>query len=474
MITGGRVAIASVLALLMVVLTGSQAASAAPAASVTVELSPSSIVADGSATASVTGVVTDSNGKPIGGEKVLLSVPADKGITFSPSPTVVTAPNGTYSSTLTGSSTPEQVTVTAVDGAAVVHPAVLTQLAASTTSLVAADDGPLTSTNPLVTNQAVTLVSTVTTTAAAPPAGTVEFENGGTPISGCGAVQIPAGSAASSTVGCSAAFAAPSSPVRLTAIFNPAPGALMLGSASPPTALSIVKDTTSTTVTTADSTPNVDSPVTFTALVTPGDAGPLTPTGDVTFADAGRVIRSCSGQPVAGSSTATCTVRYRTTGRHPITASYGGDDSFNGSSSPATAIRLQPLGTITATMQWQFYYTPSYTRVLQLIVNGASPGATVALRCHGRGCPFAKRNVAVRQTNRCRSSGRRRCATPETIDLTSRFGDRGLLAGSRITVEILKPGWVAKDYVFAVRAGRKPGVRIGCTGPGRTAIGAGC
>ncbi len=424
------------------------------------------------------GVVKDSSGNPLPGETVVLSA-TDRNITFSP-PAPVTAQNGTYSSTLTGTNIPEEVTVVGIDGTATISPATLTQLAPTTTSLTAASNAPLTSASPLVTNQGVTLLSTVANSpvvaskAAVPPSGTVEFENGGTPISGCGAVQVPAQSSPSVTVTCATSFAASSFPAQLTAVFNPTPGSLLQGSASQPAAFSINKDSTSTTVTTPDSTPNVDGPVTYTALVAPNHAGPTTPGGAVTFVDGGRVIKSCASQPVGSSSTATCTVRYTTTGHHTITAAYGGDDSFNGSSSPATAIGVQPLGTIAATMQWQFDYTPSYTLVQQLTVSGISPGMTVVLKCHGGGCPFAKRNIAIRQPKRCGRKGRHRCGTAGTLDLTSRFGDRRLLAGSRITVEILKPGWVAKDYVFAFRSGRKPGVRIGCTAPGRTAIGAGC
>jgi Bacterial Ig-like domain (group 3)/Invasin, domain 3 len=474
LIAGTRAVITGLSVLLVMFLSGIGVASAAGAPTdVFVQLSPASIVASGISTTTVTATVLDATTAPVAGQMVVFSAPYDPQITFGP-----THDNGdgTYSATLTSSRVAETTPIFGAAGSATVHPATLTQLAASTTSLAAASDAPLTSTNGLVTNQGVTLLSTVTSFAqtVVPPSGTVEFEDGGAPISGCGAVQIPVQSTASVTVECATSFAIPSSLARFTAVFNPTPGSLLAGSVSQPAAFSIDKDSTSTTVTTPDSTPKVDGPVTYTALVAPSQAGPLTPTGDVTFADGGRVIRSCTSQPVRSSSTATCTVRYPTTGQHTITASYGGDDSFNGSSSPATAIGVQPLGTIAATLQWQFYYTPSYTVVRQLIVNGVSPGVTVVLECHGRGCPFAKSTIAVRPTKRCGRNGRHRCGTPGTIDLTSRLGDRRLLVGSRITVETLKPGWVAKDYIFAVRSSRKPSVRIGCTAPGRTAIGVGC
>ena len=94
---------------------------AAAPASVTVHLSPASIIADGISTAAVTGTVTDSSGVGIGGEKVMLSAPSDAGIKFSPNP-VTTAVDGSYASTLTSSLTPGQIVVLAVDGLATVRP----------------------------------------------------------------------------------------------------------------------------------------------------------------------------------------------------------------------------------------------------------------------------------------------------------------------------------------------------------------
>ena len=370
MIAGARLVVAGLLALLVVFLGGGGVASATT--SMLIQLSPASIVADGTSTTTVTatgagGLLSDPT----------FSAPYDKDIVFGP-----THPNGdgTFSATLTSSHRAETTLIYGSDPTGpTVTPATLTQLSPSSTSLTVASNGPLTSASTPVTNQGVTLLSTVTTSAVAPtgaavpPSGTVEFENAGTPISGCGAVQIPTQTTALVNVTCTTSFAAPSSPAQLTAVFSPTPGSLIQGSASQPEAFSIYKDSTSTTVTTPDSTPNVDAPVTYTAVIAPGHAGSLSPRGQVAFADGGRVISSCASQPVDSSATATCTVKYTTAGHHTITASYGGDDSFSGSSSPAIAIGVQPLGTITATMQWTFYYTPSYTRVRQLIVNGLAP-----------------------------------------------------------------------------------------------------
>jgi hypothetical protein len=43
-----------------------------------------------------------------------------------------------------------------------------------------------------------------------------------------------------------------------------------------------------------------------------------------------------------------------------------------------------------------------------------------------------------------------------------------------VTVQILRPGWIGKYYLFTMRAGRGPKIKISCLAPGRTAPGRGC
>jgi Bacterial Ig-like domain (group 3) len=90
--------------------------------------------------------------------------------------------------------------------------------------------------------------------------------------------------------------------------------------------------------------------VTYTAHITPADAGADVPTGTVGFADGSTTIAGCASQPVSASGLAGCTVT-RAVGSHSITATYGGDANFNGSTaavaSPSTDLRSearQPSG----------------------------------------------------------------------------------------------------------------------------------
>jgi hypothetical protein len=189
------------------------------------------------------------------------------------------------------------------------------------------------------------------------------------------------------------------------------------------------------------------------------------PTGSVEFLDGGTPIGPCASQPLSGGA-ATCTVSYHLAGAHQITARYSGDTNFSGSSSAASQVSAVPvathvLGTITATMQWAFYFTPRYTAVRNLVVNGAVSGAKVIVTCHGRGCPFTKRATSLTQGKRCGRKPKRPCLPPGTLNLTSNFAGRHLAIGARITVSIIRPGWVGKSYRFTVRARRGPRVQIG-------------
>jgi hypothetical protein len=126
------------------------------------------------------------------------------------------------------------------------------------------------------------------------------------------------------------------------------------------------------------------------------------------------------------------------------------------------------------TMQWTFHYTPAYTKVLALVVDGAPAGAEVLIGCHGRGCPFTKPLSVISGANRCGPKGRRRCATDKTIELAHDFRKRGLRVGTRITVAITRPQWIGKYYVFDTRAGRAPRVQVTCLAPGTTRPGSPC
>jgi hypothetical protein len=132
------------------------------------------------------------------------------------------------------------------------------------------------------------------------------------------------------------------------------------------------------------------------------------------------------------------------------------------------------LGTINAVMQWAFYYTPKYTQILALTVKRAPAGASVAVTCRGAGCPYAKRIDRVRKGKVCKPSRRHTCPAAGTVSLMRGFQHRRLTIGSRVVVKITRPHWIGKYYLFRIRSGRPPSIRISCLAPGRTRPGVGC
>jgi Bacterial Ig-like domain (group 3)/Invasin, domain 3 len=443
---------------------------AAKQVKIKVTLSPNTIVADGSSTSTAVAVVAR-GGFRITGDNVVFSA-SDSGVHFSATTEV---PSGAYLATLTSSNTPGHVAVSATD--TTIGNSAAAQLTQTSGGSTVPDSSKLSLValpSAAVTNESVTLLAAVTSTQST-PSGTITFANGGIPITGCIAEPItPALPAAT----CETSFAAATSPEHLTAAFTPsAPsGATSLSGAA---TVTVDPESTSTSLDAA-TTAVVGASTTYSASVmTPANgSAQVEPTGSVEFLDGGQPIRSCLSQMLSHGG-ATCSIAYGMTGTHSISARYMGDGNFNGStSSPRTVSIVAPSararGMITSTMQWTFYYTPAYTKVLALVVNGVPTGATVRVGCQGGGCPFARHVATATNTNGCRAAGNHACGRHGTIDLTAAFWKRLLRVGTRISVHITRHGWTGKSYTFAMRARRGPLIRIACLAPGGTRPGLGC
>jgi hypothetical protein len=440
---------------------------ARPAERIAVQLSPSTIPADGASTSTATAVVTGARG-------AIVFSTSDPGIRVA---RTTSRGNGVYTTTLTSSTTPGIKTVVARDsGSGAQGTATLTSVAlGSTVTLSTVPAAPL-------TNQLVTLVAIVTVAGGSTPAGTITFLNHGAPIGGCAGLPVATQvSQRLSEAACQARFAASGSPEQLAATFTSSSPNVAAASAA--ATLTVGQGATSTSLDVSNPSVGVGSTATYTAQIGAADSGPVLPTGSVDFFDGGQRIPSCSGVRLAtagGLATATCTVSYGRSGQHRITAQYYGDANFTGSaSSPAQPVNVNSLpprvlGRIKAVMQWAFYYTPKYTQILALTVKRAPVGASVAVTCRGAGCPYAKRVDRVRRGKVCKPSRRHRCPAAETVNLMRGFQHRRLTIGSRVIVKITRAHWVGKYYLFGVRSGRPPSIRISCLAPGRTRPGVGC
>ena len=323
-----------------------------------------------------------------------------------------------------------------------------------------------------VTNEPVRLVAVVTAGSVA-PSGSVAFMAAGAPIAGCEALAI---TPANPAVACTTAFAASGSPERITALFRPDKHSQVTPSFAA-AVVTVGQAATATTIGVSSTSVSVGSTATYTAAVVPAIAGLAAPSGAVQFLDGGLPIPACSGEPLTNTGpalAATCTLTYPATGSHSVTASYLGDANFSASASTqAQVVMVHAFGTINATMQWMFSYSRAYTKIRTFVVHGAPVGSTVIVTCTGRRCPYRKRVVGVRSHKRC---GKRRCRMqhPGTVDLLRHFHNHPLRPGSRIVVKIVRASWIGKYYVFRIRAGRPPEIRIDCLAPNATVPGVDC
>src|SRR5947209_4766880 len=176
----------------------------------------------------------------------------------------------------------------------------------------------ISSLNPSALGQAVTFTATVTSSATGTPTGTVTFQDG---ASALGTGTLSGGTATFTT---SALTAGTHS---ITAIYGG--DANFTGSTSPILTQTINQTASSSAVVTSSNNPSIiGTAVTFTASVTSPVTGTLT--GTVTFQDGASAL----GTGTLSGGTATFTTSGLTAGTHSITAIYGGDANFAGSTSP--------------------------------------------------------------------------------------------------------------------------------------------
>jgi hypothetical protein len=174
--------------------------------------------------------------------------------------------------------------------------------------------------NPSAAGDPVTLTATVT---GASPSGSVEFDDGGSAITGCETQPLTGGTATCVT---SALAVGDHS---ITAAYGG--DGSNLGSTSAALVQEVDRAPSTTTVTSSANPSTVGDSVTLTATVTGAS-----PSGAVEFDDGGSAISGCETQPLSGG-TATCVTGPLTLGSHTITAVYGGDASNLGGTSVALA-----------------------------------------------------------------------------------------------------------------------------------------
>ncbi len=118
--------------------------------------------------------------------------------------------------------------------------------------------------------------------------------------------------------------------------------------------------------------------VTFTATVSPSASGPSNPTGTVTFYDGNAVLGTGTLALVNGKYQATYQTATLSAASHSITAKYGGDPNYAGSTSSAISQTVNQAGTTTAgSTSGSGYFGQSMTFSATVTANAPSTATVV-------------------------------------------------------------------------------------------------
>ena len=436
-----------------------------PAVQITVMLTPAVIPADGRSQTTAAATITDSRGHPETQEAVTFSS-TDPGEPAS-IPTSESSP-GTYTATLTSTTSVGQSTITATDGTGgISSAATLTQTVAIPIRARPRQVAVALTPSTLVADGRSTAIAMVTVT-----------DDRGHPISG-------------DTVGLSAS----DNGVQISPVTPEGSGTYTatLTSSTRAGSVAITAIDLTAGVSTATTLTQVHGPPSNVAVVlSPGVVvanGISNTTATISVADAngnpiaGDLVRvSVSDKHVHVGSVAarpdgTYTVLL-TSSTAPTTSTITASDVSDSPPAAGTATLVEvpaPSLVNLATMQWTFYYTPHYTMIRKLVIQGGLRGSVIQIRCRGGGCPFGARHVAVPASAHCVTRGRsRRCPSGVTYDVAASLRGHHLSAGATVMIDILRRGWIGKYYAFRMRSGRGPQIRISCLQPGATAPSAGC
>lgn len=234
---------------------------------------------------------------------------------------------GTYTGVISHSATDAASVYVSVDGVRAAKSPTLTAL--------------LSDINPSTTGQLITLTAHVTSPLPGTPSGTVTFMDG---VSELGTVSLNISATASMSTS-----TLPLGLHNLTAVYN---GNSTFDVSTSSIVGQYVKGTSTTIVISNNNPSNQGTSVTFTATVSSTTSG--TPTGSVTFYDG---VNPISAPVALSASSASFATSSLIPGSHSITASYGGDATFLGSTSPP----LSQMVKATTTTTLQSNHNPSVT-----------------------------------------------------------------------------------------------------------------
>lgn len=120
----------------------------------------------------------------------------------------------------------------------------------------------------------------------------------------------------------------------------------------------------------------------------------------------------------------------------------GGGTPGGGTPSPIPTI-APPPAQIDVTPVVKTHASGNSTVLRKLVLKGLPAGATVAATCKGKGCPFKRKQITVRNG---------------VADLSPLFGKHQLGAGALIELKVTAPGMTGETIDVKTRAGKPPKV----------------
>jgi large repetitive protein len=236
-------------------------------------------------------------------------------------------------------------------------------------------------------------------------------------------------------------------------------------SASPAAAVTVNSRATQTALTAATDPSTTTELVTFSVTVSDAVSGGAISAGTTTLTIDGKAVAT---KPVNPQGRTNFTVGPLNRGTHVITASFSGNATELPSASPATSQRVTlPPVVNPAVMGATAFYTfrplsTGATEATLFEVTGLPAGAQLRLACSGARCPIKMLSASIARRPACHAKHCRSGVTKGRgrVNLLPRLAGKRFAPGTHLQLDITKPGWVGKRYVFTMRARRNPGVRI--------------
>jgi hypothetical protein len=141
------------------------------------------------------------------------------------------------------------------------------------------------------------------------------------------------------------------------------------------------------------------------------------------------------------------------TGKKLLTARYKvpATLTLTGTASAKRTITLK-YGVINLSPSYTWAFSRSSSYAIELTVTHLPKGSKVVLRCHGHGCPFAKKTFSAPKNGK--------------LVLAPVLKKRHLSPHSSVTIQITAPNEVGEVIVFTIVSGKSPTETFRCLPPG--------